>query len=122
MKNKNVYIIKMIRSFSIFIFLLILTSKNPDKILKLIMFPFLFCSLFSIGQNICMIINKKNFSIIFHKLFVVSFLIFWFGFLIFGSSFFIKEKNIFLLIFTIPFWLSGIHITRKFLFNVNKNY
>lgn len=45
---------------------------------------------------------------IFSKLFILSFITFWFGLLIYGSYLFIKQQNSFSLVFTIPFWIAVI--------------
>ena len=87
--------------------------------MRIIIIPFLLCFLFLIGKNICLLIGKEKFATIFGKLFRISFLTFWFGFLIFWNIYFIKEKNYFPLVFTIPFWIAGIYIMRKFLSGVN---
>lgn len=87
--------------------------------MRIIIIPFLLCFLFLIGKNICLLIGKEKFATIFGKLFRISFLTFWFEFLIFWNIYFIKEKNYFPLVFTIPFWIAGIYILRKFLSGVN---
>lgn len=118
MKNKSIYVGAIIRSSIIFVFLLTIISKNQNMISRLMIIPFILCSLFSIGKNICLMIDKKKFATIFSKLFVISFLTFWFGLLIYGSYLFIKEKNFSQLLFTIPFWIAGVYIIRRFLFGI----
>lgn len=118
MKNKGCYIGIMIRTFIILIFLLVIMMKNQNMIAKIMVFPFILCSLFSIGKNICLMCNKQKIAIIFGKLFFLSFLAFWFGLLIYGSYLFIKMKNYFSIIMTIPFWLVGIYITCKYFLGI----
>lgn len=113
MKNKNAYIAIIIRSFIIFIFLLVILYKNQDLISRMMLFPFLLCSLFIIGKNICLLMDKKRASVLFSKLFASSFFLFWFGMLTYGCIYFIKSKNYFSVLFTIPFWISGIYMVRK---------
>lgn len=115
MKNKNIYIANIIKS-AIFVLTLILIFFHNTGITKIMIIPFITCGTFSIGKNFCFLINKNNFANLFSKLFVISFLTFWFGFLTLWSYLVIKESNYFTLIFTIPFWIAGIYIIRKFLF------
>lgn len=118
-KNQNIYIGTIIRSLIIFIFLLLIITKNSDMLSKLMIFPFLLCSLFSVGKNICLLKDKNNIANVFSKLFIISFLTFWFGLLGYGSYLFIKVNNYFNLVFTLPFWIGGIYIIRKFLFGIS---
>lgn len=119
MKNKNIYIGSIIRAVIISIFLIIIVIKNQDIISKLIILPFLFCGIFTIGKNACLLKENKRGANIFSKLFVLSFLTFWFGFLVIWSYLFIRKNSYFPLVFTIPFWIAGIYIVRKFLLGMS---
>ncbi len=119
MKNKNIYIGSIIRAVIISIFLIIIVIKNQDIISKLIILPFLFCGIFTIGKNACLLKENKRGANIFSKLFVLSFLTFWFGFLVIWSYLFIRKNSYFPLVFTIPFWIVGIYIVRKFLLGMS---
>lgn len=116
---KNIYIGNIIKNTIIVLSLILIFFYNSG-IAKMMIIPFITCGLFSIGKNLCLLINKKKYANIFSKLFVISFLAFWFGFLIFWSYLVIRENNYFVLLFTIPFWIAGVYIIRKFLFNVNR--
>lgn len=118
MKNKSIYIGTIVRTSIIFVFLIAIMIKNQNIIARIMILPFLLCCGFSIGKNICLIIEKKRAATIFSKLFIISFLVFWFGMLLYGSFLFIKGQNYFSLIFTVPFWIAGIYITRKYLFEI----
>lgn len=107
MKSKNVYLGKSISSLVVFVVLLILLLKNHSVLTILIILPFLFCSLFSIGKNFSFIFGKEKLAAVFGKLFVICFLVLWFGLLIYGSVLLIKGGNYFSLLFTLPFWISG---------------
>lgn len=115
MQKKNIIIGKIIRATIISIFLLIVAIKNQNIISRLCILPFLFCEIFAIGKNVYLLKEKTNVANIFSKLFVLSFLTFWFGFLVIWSYLFIKKNSYFPLVFTIPFWIAGIYIVRKFL-------
>lgn len=119
MKNKSRYVGNIIKATIISIFLIIIVIKNQDIISKLIILPFLFCGIFTIGKNACLLKENKRPANIFSKLFVLSFLTFWFGFLVIWSYLCIRKNNYFPLVFTIPFWIAGIYIVRKFLLGMN---
>lgn len=118
MKNKKIYLASILKTMIISIFLLVIIIKNPDTISRLILFPFLFCSIFTIGKNVCFLKEKKREANIFRKLYIFSFLIFWFGFLVIWSYSFIRNHSYFSLVLTIPFWIAGIYIGYKFLFDI----
>lgn len=119
MKNKNIYIANIIRAIIISIFLIIIVIKNQYIIPRLIILPFLFCGIFTIGKNACLLKENRRGANIFSKLFVLSFLIFWFGFLVIWSYLCIRKNNYFSLVFTIPFWIAGVYIVCKFLLGMS---
>lgn len=88
-------------------------SQNP----KIIFIPFLICSLSMIGKSIAQIMSKKKLELIFGKIFVLGFLLFFIGFLVVATFLSIKDRNYGLLIFSIPFWLIGIFLLKNKFFN-----
>lgn len=119
MKNKNRYVGNIIKATIISIFLSIIIIKNQEIISRFIILPFLFCGIFTIGKNACLLKENKQGTNIFSKLFVLSFLTFWFGFLVIWSYLSIRKNSYFPLVFTIPFWIAGIYIVRKFLLGMS---
>lgn len=117
MKNRNVLIGRIIRS-TIIVLVLFLIFFHNSGIAKIMIIPFITCGLFSLGKNVCFLINKKKYANIFRKLFAKSFLAFWFCFLILWSYLVIKENNYWTLLITIPFWIAGIYIIRKFFLEI----
>ena len=117
--KKSVYIIKLIRSILITVFIFWIFIKNPN--FKLFILPFLICSISIIFKNLFVILEKYKLVTLFNKVYIISFLLFWFGFLIYAGYSSIINKNYSLLIFSIPFWLIGINLVRKkFLNNKTK--
>ena len=121
MKNKSIYIYNVIRSI-IFVIILLWLFFNNTGLLKFIIIPFIICGLAVVGKNICLILNKKNYADILSKIYIITLMVFGIIFLIFWSYSVIKANNYFSLIFTIPFWILGIYMVRKFLFKSNKKY
>ena len=62
MKNNSIFINRLISSIFILIFLIYIFINNLNNSTKFIIIPFLFCSIFSIGKNICIIIMFMNHS------------------------------------------------------------
>lgn len=117
MKNKSTFIHSIIRNIVIILVLIFFTYQNFG-IRKIMIIPFIICGFFSIGKNTCLLMSKKKYANIFEKLFIISFITFWFCFLLFWSYLVIKDNNYLSLLFTIPFWMAGIYIIRKFLLEV----
>lgn len=119
MKNKSIFISNIIRSL-IFIFILVLLLLNNTGLTRLMILPFIICGLAVMGKNICFLLEKNNYANFFSLLYKISFFVFYFGFLLFGSYSVIKTGNFLTLIFTIPFIVLGIYFVRKSLFNSTK--
>jgi hypothetical protein len=92
--------------------------STENIIEKLILSPFCLCLLCALGLAIAKAFDKKLLESIFKKLYIVIFLIYWFGMLIYFTISIIKlyKFNIMLLL-TIPFWLAGFYILYKLFIN-----
>lgn len=101
----------------ILIFLLSITIRTEDIRTKIMLIPFVICGFSSIGKNICLILDKGKWANIFSKVFIISLLSFWFGFLAYWSYLCIRAKNYLTILFIIPFFIIGIYLIRKFLLN-----
>lgn len=85
------------------------TTTSP----KIIFVPFLICSISKAGQNFALLFGKEKAAIAFHKLFSAGFLLFWFGFLAAAGYISVRDRKYTLLLFSIPFWLVGIFLTKN---------
>lgn len=110
MKNNLFFIRNLISSLIITILLIYFFIKTPSN--KIIFIPFLICGIVSIFKSIFLIIGNPTLIILCNKLYIISFLLFWFGFLIYWcyQCFIIQEYLS--LLFSIPFWLVGINIIK----------
>lgn len=120
MKNKvlniiaaSLYVFKILGILTIIIFLGYTFLHTTDTITKIALIPFLICGFTIFGALIAQIFRKVNLEVLFHKLYIIGFLIFWFGVLIFGCYISLINREYQILIFTIPFWLVGIYIIYK---------
>lgn len=91
--------------------LLYVLSKTTGP--KIILLPFLICALAMAGKSIAQMFGKDKLSIVFHKIFVAGFLLFWFGFLAVAGYIAIRDKQYGLLLLIMPFSLVGFFITRN---------
>lgn len=111
MNNKSFFISKLIYSILIAVVLIYLCLKTPSN--KIIFIPFLICSFAQILKYIFLILEKTKYIQVINKIFVVGFLLFWFGFLVYSIYYSLLKKEYSLLLFSIPFWLVGILILKK---------
>lgn len=115
MKNKNIFIFKLIGLIPTIIFLIYIFIKSQNMTTRIIMIPFLICGFAMLGKNIFLIMNKEKYAKTFNNLYIISFLLYWFGFLIYWCYLNVINRNYFLLLLSIPFWAIGIGIIYKFL-------
>lgn len=113
MKNKLFYVSRLISTMCIFIFLIILFFCTSSLTTKIILFPFLLCSFASMMKNICGILEKEKYVSFFSKVYVFSFFLYWFGFLIYFDFISFIQHKYSLLFFSILFWISGIRMVKK---------
>lgn len=89
--------------------------KLQDLTSRLIFAPFLGCGVCTFGCALSKVFNLNELEKIFHKSYIIIFLIFWFGLLIFWTVGIIKQEGDFrYTLFSIPFWIAGIFIIYKF--------
>lgn len=111
--KKTVFISNIVRAVFIFMLLIFVFAKNEQFSIRIIIVSFLLLTACYLAENLCNFFQRPTGAKIFHKLFVIIFLLFGFGFLIVWSYAWVKEKQYVPLLFTIPFWILEIHIFRK---------
>jgi hypothetical protein len=85
--------------------------KTPSP--KIVLLPFLFCSLSMMGQGIAQLLGKEKLARVFYKCFVAGLALFWFGFLAVAGYTSIRDKTFGMLILLIPFFLIGIFVFKN---------
>lgn len=113
MMKKAVFTTNIIRAVFVFGLLTFVFTKNEQLGIRVMIAVFLLLTGCYMLQNLCELINKPLWAKSFHKLFVIIFFLFGFGFLIVWSYAWIKENQYLPLIFTIPFWALGIYLVRR---------
>lgn len=116
--KKTIFITNIIRALFVFMLLMFVFTQNEQLSLRIMIVSFLLLTICYIAKNLCNLLNRPVEAKIFHKLFVVIFLLFGFLFLIVWSYASIKEKQYFPILFTIPFWIFEIYIFRKSLLGI----
>ena len=81
--KKSVFVSRLIYTMFILVFLLSITIKTEDIRTKIMLIPFVICGFSLVGK--C--------ANIFSKVFIISLLSFWFGFLAYWSYLCIRAKN-----------------------------
>ena len=106
MKNKSVFIIRLIYYIIILIFLLYLFGKTPNG--KIVLIPFLICFLINIIKYIVIITGKQRYVKWLNNIFLIVFFMSWFSFLSYFCYISFISKNYIMILFSIPFWIAGI--------------
>ncbi len=109
----SLYLLKILGSITIIIFLVYLFLHTTDTITRIILIPFFICGFTIFGALIAKFFRKVNLEVLFHKLYTVGFLLFWFGVLVLGCYLSLINREYQMIIFTIPFWLVGIYMVYK---------
>lgn len=88
---------------------------------KIIISPFIICSIAMFVENIFLLFNKEKISNIFKYIFRISFFTYMFGFLSYASYYSIVNKSYDLIILIVIFLIFGIYFFKKAFFTKNKN-
>ena len=107
------YIKKSITSAIIFGFLTYVLINTNDILTKIVVIPFAVFSLFFGIEKVLLIFNKTALAKKISKVYVIAFLVYWFGFLICWDYISIVNKDIMSVLFSLPLWIGGGHIISK---------
>ena len=110
------YITKIIEVLiaSIYLIYILIVAKN--FLTRIIVILFLMFGISLLIKNICLMLKKKKLAIIFSKINIIAFFIYYFGFLIYWDYLAIKNKEYILIIFSLLAWIGGIFVVyRKYL-------
>lgn len=110
---KNIISITIATIIAIILMIIFYTLSDIKS--KLIFSPFLGCGICSIGATLSKTFKNYKLENIFLKGYIVIFLIFWFGFLIFWTYGIVKQESSYIpVLFSIPFWLAGFFMIYKY--------
>lgn len=115
------YIKQCITSAIIFVFLTYVIITTKDLLTRVVSIPFLVFSLSFFIEKILLLFNKKNLAKKFSKIYVIAFLVYWFGFLIYWDYVSIINKDYMSVIFSLLMWFGGGYIIYKRFFKKKDN-
>ena len=107
---------KLIMSIAAAGILLKVLFNTNDLMTRIVVIPFLVFAVALGLKNVLIIMNQKALAIKVSKVYVVAFLIYWFGFLIYWDYSSFMDGNYMKILYSVPFWLGGIYFTYKRLF------
>ena len=108
---------KIITSIAVTGILLKVLFNTNDLMTRIVVIPFLVFAVAIGMKNVLIIMNQKALAIKVSKVYVVAFLIYWFGVLIYWDYFSFMDGNYMKILYSVPFWLGGIYFTYKRLLN-----
>ena len=102
------------------ILLKVLFNTN-DLMTRIIVMPFLVFAAALGLKNALIIMNQNALAAKISKVYVVAFLIYWFGFLIYWDYISFIDGKYMQILFSIPLWFGGFYFTYKRLFKKKDN-
>ena len=104
---------KLIMSIAAAGILLKVLFNTDDLMTRIVVIPFLVFAVALRLKNVLIIMNQKALASKVSKVFVVAFLIYWFGFLIYWDYSNFMDGKYMKILYSVPFWLGGIYFTYK---------
>lgn len=96
---------------SIFLGYILITTK--DLLTRIVVIPFLIFGISLFIKNICLIFKKDKIAKTFSKINVISFFVYYFGFLIYWDYVAIINKDYMSIIFSLLAWFGGIFVAYR---------
>ena len=116
MRDKILYITQIITSLAVALFLCVILMKQDSVMGKAIILPFILCALSETLMGVSVLTDRLNLFEIFKKVQNISFIVFWFGFLIVFCYKTWESSDKTMLLATIPFWGAGVYLVYKCFF------
>ena len=104
---------KLITSIAVAGILLKVLFNTNDLMTRIVVIPFLVFVVALGLKNALIMMNKRDLEVKVSKVYVVAFLIYWFGFLIYWDYASFMYGNYMKILYSVPFWLGGIYFTYK---------
>lgn len=116
MRDKILYITQIITSLAVALFLCVILTKQDSVMGKAIILPFVLCALSETLMGVSVLTDRLKLFEIFKKVQNISFIVFWFGFLIVFCYKTWESSDKTMLLATIPFWGAGAYLIYKCFF------
>jgi len=107
------FVKKTITALIVSILLSYVLINTNDKLTIIVVIPFLMFAISMFIKNICLILKKNKLAKIFDKIMVISFFVYYFGFLIYWDYVSLINKDYVALICSLIAWAGGIFIAHR---------
>ena len=107
------HVVQLLVIIAMIIIILWSMINSADTFTRIVLIPFLIAAVATLGKLYSMYFKNINWTIFFHKLYIIGFLMFWFGFLIIATYISINNKQYDMIVFSIPLWIVGIYLGYK---------
>ncbi len=114
--NNNYFIkslIQMIISLFVIIFLSSILISTIDLLTKIVVAIFLTFIINQFLMNLFFVLNKNNIAVLFKKINLILFFVYWFGFLFYWNYININKHEYMSVLFSIPFLFIGAFMVYK---------
>lgn len=114
--NNNYFIkniIQMIISLFVIIFLSSILISTIDLLTKIVVAIFLTFIINQFLMNLFFVLNKNNIAVLFKKINLILFFVYWFGFLFYWNYININKHEYMSVLFSIPFLFMGVFMVYK---------
>lgn len=114
--NNNYFIkniIQMIISLLVIIFFSFILISTRDLLTKIVVAIFLTFIINQFLMNLFFVLNKNNIAVLFKKINLILFFVYWFGFLFYWNYININKYEYMSVLFSIPFLFMGVFIAYK---------
>lgn len=108
---KASYLKKLISSIIATVMLLYFMVNTSSP--KMVFVLFLIAGVAMVGKSIAQLLKKDSLIVFFSRMFVLSFVLFFFGFFVAACYISARDKNYGMLIILLPIWLVGMNMIRK---------
>lgn len=114
--NNNYFVknlIQMIISLFVIIFLSSILISTIDLLTKIVVAIFLTFIINQFLMNLFFVLNKNNIAVLFKKINLILFFVYWFGFLFYWNYININKHEYMSVLFSIPFLFMGAFFVYK---------
>lgn len=107
------FVKKTIMALIVSIFLGYILITTNDLLTRIVVIPFLMFGISLLIKNICLMFKKNKIAKTFSKINVISFFIYYFGFLAYWDYVAITNKDYMSIVFSLLAWFGGIFVAYR---------
>lgn len=107
------FIKQIITTLIVSIYLMYILIVTKSTLTRIVIIPFLMFGISLFIKNVCLIFKKNKIVKTFSKINIISFFIYYFGFLVYWDYLAITSKDYMLIIFSLFAWTGGIFVAYR---------